>query len=304
MTFPIRTIMVAVALDQRDLSTMAHASYLVSRFAPETVYLIHAIEPSGREGAAQAAIGPAEDAPIREKLEGLAAAMSLPANVRVETVVAHGEAVPTLLKHAGKSSADLLVVGRSIDERADESTRGAVRVMRKIPCSLLIVPAGAPVEYDRVLVAVDYSGRSGEAMELAARVAEPGSEIAALNVFAPPLGYHKLGQTFEHAAATMQSEAEREFQEWLPKVDLAGAACKPMFHVGEEVPDAIAESADEYDANLVVVASHGRTQPAALLLGHVADAVCRKVSRPMLCVKRKGEVVDLIRAIAQLYEWD
>jgi nucleotide-binding universal stress UspA family protein len=76
------------------------------------------------------------------------------------------------------------------------------------------------------------------------------------------------------------------------------------YAAGDEVPRKIADEADALDAGLIVVASHGRTQPAALVLGHVADAVCRKTTRPMLCIKRKGEVVNLIQAIAQLYEWD
>jgi nucleotide-binding universal stress UspA family protein len=230
--------------------------------------------------------------------------MALPASTKVELVVAHGDVIPTLLKHVGKSSVDLLVVGRSVDERADESTRGAVRVLRKIPCSALIVPVGAPAEYDRVLVAVDFSSRSGEALELAARLAKPGNELTALHVYAPPLGYHKLGQSFDTAAASMHEEAEREYKAWLPTLDLAGASCQSEFRLGEDVAESVASAAELRDANLVVVASHGRTQPAALILGHVADAVCRRVARPMLCVKRKGEVVDLIRAIAQLYEWD
>ncbi len=304
MFAPIRTMIVGVTLDRRDATTFAHAAHLVRAFSPETVYLLHIMEPSGREGAAQAAVGPVEDAATRERLQRLADGFVLPPGTHTELVVAHGEVVPTLLKHAGKSSADLIVIGRSTDSRADESTRGAVRVLRKIPCSVLIVPEGAPVDYDRVLVAADFSHRSGEAVELAARLVPPDSTITALHVVAPPLGYHKLGQTFEHAAEAVREEAERESQAWLPTLDLGGVVCASEYHVGEDVPQAIADHAEEIQANLVVVASHGRTQPAALLLGHVADSVCRKVSCPMLCVKRKGEVVDLIRAIAQLYEWD
>jgi universal stress protein E len=301
---PIRSMIVGVALDNRDATTFAHAAYVARALAPETVYLLHIAEPTGREGVAQAAVGPVEDAAIREKLQRLADGLSLPTTAHVELIVAHGEVIPTLLKHAGKSSADLIVIGRSTDERTDESTRGAVRVIRKVPCSVLVVPAGAPVAYDRVVVAADFSNRSGEAVELAARLVKPGSGIAALHVVAPPLGYHKLGQTFDEAAAAVRAEAERESQAWLPTLDLGGVVCTPEFHVGEDVPQAIAQHAEDSNANLVVVASHGRTQPAALLLGHVADSVCRKISCPMLCVKRKGEVVDLIRAIAQLYEWD
>jgi nucleotide-binding universal stress UspA family protein len=304
MPSTIRTMMVAVALDQRDLTTLAHASRVAAVVAPETVYLVHVVKPSGREGAARAAIGPAADAAVREQLERLASAMSLPMGTNVECIVAHGEVVPTLLEHAGKSSTDLLVVGRSVDQRADESTRGAVRVLRKIPCSVLIVPVGAPAEYDRVVVAVDFSNRSAEALELAADLAKPGVELAAVHVYAPPLGYHKLGQTFDDAAIMMRAEVEREYREWLPTLDLGGVACALKFQLGEDVGAAIADCAEEQNADLVVVASHGRTQPAALLLGHVADAVCRRIARPMLCVKRKGEVIDLIRAIAQLYEWD
>jgi nucleotide-binding universal stress UspA family protein len=303
MPSPIRTVMIAVALDERDMTTIAHAAHVIASTRPESIYLIH-VKSSTHAGAAQAAIGPAEDAPLRAQLESLAAGLAIPSGVKTEAVVAHGDVIETLLKHAGKSSTDLLILGRSTDDRSDESTRGAVSVLRKIPCSLLIVPAGAPVAYDRIVVATDFSTRSGEAAELAAQLTKPGGELAMLHVYAPPLGYHKLGQTYEHAAETVRQEAEREFQAWSPKLDLAGRSATPQFQIGEDVSEAIVDYADEQNANLVVVASHGRTQPAALLLGHVADDVSRQTIRPMLCVKRKGEVVNLVRAIAQLYEWD
>ena len=304
MFAPIRTMIVAVALDDRDASTLAHARTFVETFSAEAVYLVHVVKQPAHKGAAQAAVGPAEDAAIREKLQTLADGLSLPASTRVELVVAHGDVTAALAKLAGRASADLICVGRSVDSRADESTRGAVRVMRKSPCSVLIAPAGSAAVYRRVLVAVDFSKRSGEAVELAAKLAARGATIATLHAYAPPLGYHKLGQSYEEAAAAVRQEAEAEEREWLARLDLGGVACERRFVVGEEVPRKIADEAETLDADLIVVASHGRTQPAALLLGHVADATCRKTTRPMLCVKRKGEVVNLIQAIAQLYEWD
>ncbi|MEX2186450.1 MAG: universal stress protein [Pirellulales bacterium] len=296
MFAPIRTIIVAVAMDERDAATLAHARGIAAALSAETVYLVHVLDASDPTGAAEAA--------VREKLRELATGVGVSPATRIELVVAHGDVTAALANLAARCKADLICVGRSIDSRADESTRGAVRVLRKSPCSVLIAPAGSDADYRRVLVAVDFSQRSGEAVEVAARLVGDANPITALHVYSAPLGYHKLGQTYEEAAAEVRTEVESESREWLSTLELGGARCEPKLVLSDDVSRTIANEADALDAGLLMVASHGRTQPAALILGHIADAVCRKTTRPMLCVKRKGEVVDLIQAIAQLYEWD
>ena len=44
--------------------------------------------------------------------------------------------------------------------------------------------------------------------------------------------------------------------------------------------------------------------PLGVLLGHVTDTVCDRTARSVLCVKRKGEVVNLLHALLQLLEFE
>jgi universal stress protein A len=50
------------------------------------------------------------------------------------------------------------------------------------------------------------------------------------------------------------------------------------------VSTGILRAAVEYDADLIVMGSHGRSGPSRLLLGSVAEAVMRKASCPVLVV--------------------
>jgi hypothetical protein len=49
---------------------------------------------------------------------------------------------------------------------------------------------------------------------------------------------------------------------------------------------------------------NGRTGPAGVLLGHVAEMICAKSTRPLLCVKKKGEVVNFLHGLLQLFEME
>jgi nucleotide-binding universal stress UspA family protein len=100
----------------------------------------------------------------------------------------------------------------------------------------------------------------------------------------------------------MKSLAERQWAELVPAIDFRGVPWSVRFDLGDRVPKTILTVADEVDAQLIVMGSHGRTRPSALLLGHAADSVCSRTMRPFLCVKRKGEVVHLLHALLELFE--
>ena len=102
----------------------------------------------------------------------------------------------------------------------------------------------------------------------------------------------------------MREAAEREWSEFSESIDFGGVAWEIRYELSANAPDAIAEVAEEINAQLVVLASHGKTRPAGFLLGHVADSVCSQIARPVFCVKKKGEVINLLRALRQLYDFE
>ncbi len=64
----------------------------------------------------------------------------------------------------------------------------------------------------------------------------------------------------------------------------------------------IAEAADDVDADLIVVGTHGRGGLTATLMGSVARALCHAAGRPVLVVpparaKRRGAVDKQLTAV-------
>jgi nucleotide-binding universal stress UspA family protein len=153
---------------------------------------------------------------------------------------------------------------------------------------------------------VDFSEHAREALDVACAIAQfmPGATVTVQHTYEVPLGWHKIGHSYEEFAAIMKGHAERHWNELLPTVNTRGVPCTVRFDLGEKVPKTILAVADEIDANLVVMGSHGRTRPAAFLLGHVADTVCARTARPVLCVKRKGEVVNCLHALLQFFDFE
>jgi nucleotide-binding universal stress UspA family protein len=63
-----------------------------------------------------------------------------------------------------------------------------------------------------------------------------------------------------------------------------GFEAPPPATSGDPVWSAIADAADEHDAGLIVLGSHGRTGLGLVLKGSVASAVTHHTDRPVLVV--------------------
>ncbi|RAE95779.1 universal stress protein, partial [Burkholderia multivorans] len=81
-------------------------------------------------------------------------------------------------------------------------------------------------------------------------------------------------------AAIAVSDAETAFQ-------LAGVRgiAQTIDACGENVSDVLARAAAEYDADLIVIGTHGRRGVRRLLLGSVAESLVRIADRPVLVVR-------------------
>lgn len=309
------TILAAVALDRRDATVLRHAAKLAALFHARSVLAVHVTPPladGSRVGEfSNTTRGPSDTARLlEEKLARLVDEHRgrMPTATQLQAVVRHGNRVNELVQLAAETQADCLVIGRRPRDEHDALSDAVRKLQWKTPCSVLIVPEGAPADYQRVLAACDFSEHSRDALRVAAviRRAVPEGQLTVEHVFALPSLPHLAGRSVDEFVEIQRSEAKKHWFEFL----LAGPGPNPLeglehstrFDESEQVPRAVARAAIETDADLIVVGSHGLTRRAGGLLGHVADGVAAQTVRPFLCVKRKGEVVDLLQALLGLYE--
>lgn len=306
-----QTIVVAAALDERDATTLRHASHFAQAAKSKAVYLVH-VAPSFdlpevmvKEQVGQAVLID-QDIEQRLKVQVEGPPGLFPPATQVHCVVLQGSLVSELVRLAAQKSADLFCLGRRSPQEHELLSDSAMRLLRKAPCSVFVVPPGVEPRYERILVPVDFSDHSREALDVAFVIAQsmPGASVTVQHTYEVPLGWHKSGHTYEEFSAIMKGHAERHWNELFTTFNTRSVSWKMRFDLGDKVPKTILDVAEEIDANLIVMGSHGRTRPAEFLLGHVADTICARTRRPVLCVKRKGEVVNLLHAVLQLFEFE
>ena len=146
--------------------------------------------------------------------------------------------------------------------------------------------------YQRILVATDGSKLSKKAVDDAiALAASLGAELIALKVVPRyPQSY------FEGSMPLSVDEVARVEQHWaddghevVEAVKRAGAVkgvkVKPIIARSDVVSDALIAAAKKHKADLIVMASHGRSGLRKLLLGSQAQAVVSRGSLPVLVVR-------------------
>ena len=141
---------------------------------------------------------------------------------------------------------------------------------------------------DRVLVPIDGSEQSWNALEYALEECGSDDHIVVLHVINPMEGVYAgdamTGDYWEGWYDNAEARADRLFEE---ARDLAGDR-------GDEIETArqtgqpgrtIVEYAEESDVDHIVIGSHGRSGVSRILLGSVAESVVRRADMPVTVVR-------------------
>jgi nucleotide-binding universal stress UspA family protein len=147
------------------------------------------------------------------------------------------------------------------------------------------------MEFRKILVPVDFSKYSEEALQQAIELAKAfGSELHLLHCYqinpaaVSPYGI-VIPENFEH---DVRMAALRRLAEWRDKAIAAG--CKVQEHISAHFPtEEIAAVAEQIGADLIVMGTRGLTGIKHVLLGSVAERTIRIAPCPVLTVKCPGE---------------
>jgi nucleotide-binding universal stress UspA family protein len=142
-----------------------------------------------------------------------------------------------------------------------------------------------------VVFAYDGSELAKLAIDEAARQLGPGRDALVLTVWQPfDVGFVPPVALRINAAeiADVRRAAQETAADGVSLANAAGFSAR-----GAEIEfgptwKGIVHAADEHDASLIVLGSHGRTGLAGVLLGSVAEAVAAHSRRSVLIVHRSG----------------
>src|SRR5207302_1571973 len=141
-----------------------------------------------------------------------------------------------------------------------------------------------------IVFAYDGSDLAKLAIDEAGRQLAPGRDALVLTVWHPfDVGFVPAGGVRFNAAqiSDVRKVAEQTAAEGASLARAAGFNTRSVAAEAEPTWKGIVEIADEHDASLIVLGSHGRTGLAGVLIGSVAEAVGAHSQRSVLIVHRR-----------------
>jgi nucleotide-binding universal stress UspA family protein len=140
----------------------------------------------------------------------------------------------------------------------------------------------------RILFPTDFSEHAEYAWSYALTFAQEfGAEVHLLHVVAPP---PRLAEAYavnfnpERMLQALSTEAATHLDRQVEAAKGHGLIFRREVRVGVDARE-ILDYAAKHDIDLIVMATHGRTGLAHVLLGSVAEKVVRKASCPVMTIK-------------------
>ena len=136
--------------------------------------------------------------------------------------------------------------------------------------------------YEKILVPSDGSECSEKALEHAVKLAEKfESEIHLLYVV--DVRMNTAGEYYSNLVGTMREQGEDRLKEKAEEISSKDVDVQTS--VIEGIPHTeINDYSDEYDTDLIVMGTHGRTGLNRLLIGSVTEKIVRTSKVPVLTV--------------------
>jgi len=226
------------------------------------------------------------------------------AGLDAELEVAAGHPADAIVEMAATTGASLIAMATHGWGGLRRWVLGSVtdKVIHAAPAPVYVVRGGpemgtAPA-LRRILVPLDGSALALKALPMAVELAEAsGACLKLLRVITPPmlLGYpdsymsSELAQSYAVPDEELRARALADLQMVAEQV-VARHGVTATIEVHSGLPaDEIVDTAERRDADLVVMATHGRSGLRRWALGSVADKVLHACARPLLLV-RAGEL--------------
>ena len=254
------------------------------------VSMLAVVEPSDNSPTESLPDAPGRDDLSSQWLQALdrAAATASKADIPCQTAIESGVAHTEIAAHADRVSADLVAMGTHGRTGIDRLLLGSVteRVLRTLDIPVLTIPGveAAGADIDDIVVPTDGSPGSERAAEHACAFADASdATVHAIAV----VDTQSLAAVSEGGAAiaslisTLEAQRERHVEAVCERAEERGVAFEST--VVEGTPQkAISHYADECDADLIAMGTHGREGVKRFFLGSVTERTVRESEIPVL----------------------
>lgn len=301
----ISRIMIGLDLSEMDETVIQYAREFVNTMSGvEVVYFVHVVKSLELPEEIRKKYGDLllpNDEAIKHGMQS-EVEKHFGATEKLEVVyeVLEGEPLKQLLHWSRVKLVELIIAGKKKKENGTGITME--KLARKSPCSILFVTESRAAAPKKFLIPIDFSKRTDYVFEMARSLKSniPDAVFVCQNVVDVPVGYYKIGKSFEEFAEIMKENAMKKWEQYGSTHDLSDLSVEVHFSINhkDNIAKIIFNYAKEADVDIIIMGSKGQTDAAAFLLGSVAEKlISYDYDIPLFLVKRQGEIYDFFDAL-------
>jgi len=296
--YSIDRILVGLELKESDLFLIKYIKNLVDVVRPKRVDFIHVADNLETNLPDIGKFIP-QDEKIEKMMRDEVSLFFDVHDYEAHFEVVEGKPLEKLLHWATIKQNDLIVLGRKNDKKHAEIT--LEKVVRKAPCSVMIVPENSKFGFSNILFPVDYSSKTTDGINLLNDIFD-SPKIEGLHFFELPSGYYKTGRSEEEFIQIMDNNSKKEAEKLISKLlHTDNLSFKNVCSEQVDEYDYIIDYAKSHHSTMIAIGSRGRTNAAAVLLGSFAEKFIRhNRTIPSFIFKEKGENMDFLKAFLEM----
>ncbi|HMA20055.1 MAG TPA: universal stress protein [Gemmatimonadaceae bacterium] len=238
-------------------------------------------------------------------LYAIAAECRAHTTVNVTASLQYGPVVDALIGYARRQRVDLIVM-------RSHTRRGLARVWFGSVADGLIRESGIPVlvvkppsvataldggfRYKKIIVPLDGSPLAEQALQPAVRLARiEGASVTLVRVVAPSTGTDGAVQSSLGPARAQDVSEARDYLDSLlnASVDHSMPVIRRVI-ISDDIPGAILQAAEGVEADIIAIATHGRSALARARSGSVADRLMREAPISTMILRPGIQVAEPI----------
>lgn len=282
-------IMVALDLTEMDPIMLQYVSYLSTAWNITNLYFTHNIKQSALYNLYEEFLK--EDIKVDEIVERelkRTIAENYTGPAAHQLVITADNYTEGILTHLAKEyKINVVVAGK----KSELQGTGALsqKLVRMLPCHLMLVPEETKNSLRRILVPTDFSADSAQSIEAARTLINvPDGEIEVFHVYDIPSFFFPYIDTDKAHNETRRHLATR-FEQFRKKYELPDKIRFKYVDQGESsVVEIIEQEAEKGDFDLVVISARGANNLTSLFIGSITnDLLLRLNRRPLLVIKKR-----------------
>jgi nucleotide-binding universal stress UspA family protein len=297
ITFP--RIMVALDMTGADEDIIRYTEYISKIYRPDDIYFVHVAGDllstldfpfTVRENGSLSR--PADEELSSAIHHRVHRYFSDPGATRLHVDVLEGKVERQLTHWAAIKKADLVLIGRH--RLSEDGTVLVKRLVRNMPCSVLVVPEETEPSIGRIVTPVDFSAESVLALQhsqfLAGRLDDV--EVCLLHIFDIPPGHFQLSRSTGQFERIMGANAREALEHFLQKADALPLLGQSKMLPAEAANPSreIVQYLDQEPADLLVVGARGHSVLERFLVGSVTEGLLdRKDNQVLLVLRPRGQ---------------